>query len=443
MVSALGRVLRRPAERPLLLPHLGFTAALAVQALDPARPALRHAMLQPVMSVVKELAGHFHQVDCHGTSLQLAVGSTRPLVGQYSGSNEGPAGSGGGAAPSMVLAPTVAVFDMNGGTSKKVLLLPVLPHAAVAAPGAGGQQEERPLAAGAAAAHRRHQVGPFGSTSSLASATSSASSTAAPAVALTSDLPSGMPSLWAAAEGSAAEAAGGGHSGLVGGSGSSSSLASTVTAGDEAAGGSRRGSRTQLAEQLQRGQLSSNTMTRAEAAMVEHWFGRRADDTAGAAGGSDAARARAQHDSTNPLQWGVWYPDAGAASRAVLTADDVSGGVAAVAFSPAGDAVAAFVLGSHCLVVWRLQASWTQKLANLGTSKPLSQLPHAYIRIPSAASLANAMLSKQGGGADSRTPSSPGGSSSEVMQWQLKWQASGHIDLLFKGSQCGSVEVRL
>jgi hypothetical protein len=172
-------------------------------------------------------------------------------------------------------------------------------------------------------------------------------------------------------------------------------------------------------------------------------------------GGGDAVSGLAPHGgasggggqrSSSPAQLGVWYTDASSASSAVLVADDVSGGVAAVAFSPAGDAVAAFVLGCHCLVVWRLQASWSQKLAALGSSRPLSQLPHAYISIPAAAALVSAVFARPGAtppAASSSSSSVIGAGGSEVLQWQLRWQMSSHIDLLYQGCLCGSVEVRL
>ncbi|WIA08924.1 hypothetical protein OEZ85_008341 [Tetradesmus obliquus] len=79
VMSGVARLLQRPGERHVLLPHLGYAAALAAQALDPARPSLRAAMAQPVTALVKELTSSFPQVACHSSSLQLAVGSSRPL----------------------------------------------------------------------------------------------------------------------------------------------------------------------------------------------------------------------------------------------------------------------------------------------------------------------------------------------------------------------------
>jgi hypothetical protein len=167
------------------------------------------------------------------------------------------------------------------------------------------------------------------------------------------------------------------------------------------------------------------------------------------------------------MQCGVIYPDAASASSPVLCASEVAGGVAAVAFSPGGDAVAAFVLGCHCLVVWRLGSSWTQKLAHLGSSRPMSQMPHAYIRLPQAALLVHAVFKDAAGAAgpqhhqqqqqpghrhhhhqhhqhgQRQSEDGEGGVGGEVLQWQLKWQTDSHIDLLYDNCLCGSVEVHL
>lgn len=165
------------------------------------------------------------------------------------------------------------------------------------------------------------------------------------------------------------------------------------------------------------------------------------------------------------MQCGVIHPDATSASSPVLCASEVAGGVAAVAFSPGGDAVAAFVLGCHCLVVWRLGSSWTQKLAHLGSSRPMSQMPHTYIRLPQAALLVHAVFKDAAGTAGSQhhhkqqqpghrhhhhhqhgqreSEDGEGGATGEALQWQLKWQTDSHIDLLYDNCLCGSVEVHL
>jgi hypothetical protein len=161
----------------------------------------------------------------------------------------------------------------------------------------------------------------------------------------------------------------------------------------------------------------------------------------------------ASHASQS-MQCGVIYPDAAAASSPVLCASEVAGGVAAVAFSPGGDALAAFVLGCHCLVVWRLGASWTQKLAHLGSSRPMSQMPHAYIRLPAAALLVDAIFKDSAAEQQQQrhhhhhhharqSEEGGGGSSGEALQWQLRWHTDSHIDLLYQGCLCGSVEVHL
>jgi hypothetical protein len=90
----------------------------------------------------------------------------------------------------------------------------------------------------------------------------------------------------------------------------------------------------------------------------------------------------------------------------------------------------------------------------------MSQMPHAYIRLPAAALLVDAVFkdstakqqqqqqqrrrhhhhharqSEEGGSGSSS-------SSSEVLQWQLRWQTDSHIVLLYQGCLCGSVEVHL
>lgn len=478
LITAISRLLRRPTERPALLPHLGFITALVIQSLDPSRVLLRQTLLQPVLGVLRELSAHFPQVDCHNSSLQVAVGSTRALAGAYPGGSGGAVGGGGGG-PECVQAPTVAVFDMQGGTNKKVLLLPVLLDSDPV------EQQQQPQHEGAhgvshsqaaGPGHTGRQVGPFGSTNSLHSNASSASAVDAggggmPPVPLVPGA-AALPGLWSAAEGAGAGGAGrnsGGYGGGGGGvlGGSSSSLSSSITY--DTPRDSRSSSYGRLGE-LQRGALAStSTMTRAEAAMVEGWFGGSTGSSAdGAAAGGQPAGHRTQHSqqhqqssSSSSMQCGVIYPDAAAASSPVLCASEVSGGVAAVAFSPAGDAVAAFVLECHCLVVWRLGASWTQRLAHLGSSRPISQMPHAYIRLPAAALLVNAVFadskaqqqdeehqghkhhhhhhhrrSASGGGGE-------GCGSAELLQWQLRWQTDSHIDLLYQGVMCGSIEVHL
>jgi len=494
-------------------------------------------MMAPVSSTLRDLSSQFPQVAIHNSSLQVAVGSTRPLGGAYRGgagtSGTSPAAVGG---VSVVQAPTVAVFDMNGGAKKKVLLLPVLlddleQEQQQGGGGAASQPVQSPRdssgyrsrGVGGGGAAGRH-VGPFGSTNSLQSNTSSVSNAdsgsgpglAAAAAAhssLMAENHRGLVPLWSTAEGvpgggSAAAAAQGRSSGSMWGGvlgGSSSSSLSTSTAAYDTPGGSRSSSCARLGE-LPRGGLASNTMTRAEAAMVEGWFGggssagspgegslaaaaaaapsaaaaaalqsppdaRVSGSSDGAPGGGSAWGGGGSGDregvgvdasSSAALQCGVLYPDPATASSPVLCASEVSGGVAAVACSPGGDAVAAFVLPCHCVVVWRLGSSWTQRLAHLGSSKPMSQMPHAYIRLPAAGLLVDAVF-KYSTAADTahqhhhhhqqqshrhhhhhhghhREGEGGGG---EVLQWQVKWATDSHIDLLYQGCLCGSVEVQL
>jgi hypothetical protein len=87
----------------------------------------------------------------------------------------------------------------------------------------------------------------------------------------------------------------------------------------------------------------------------------------------------------------------------------------------------------------------------------MSQMPHAYIRLPQAALLVNAVFKDGAAGHKqqqqqhnhrhhhhhhhAQRESEDG--CGEVLQWQLKWQTDSHIDLLYQGCLCGSVEVHL
>lgn len=101
-------------------------------------------------------------------------------------------------------------------------------------------------------------------------------------------------------------------------------------------------------------------------------------------------------------------------------------------FNPGGDAVAVFLEGCYCLVVWKLQSSWTQKLTSLGSSRPSSHLPHAYLPVP----LQPAVLIEQQGAAQGWATTAE-----HLCSWQLKWRAPGLIDLLWRGQLWATVEV--
>lgn len=527
VMSGLARLCQDSPYRHVLLPHLGYTAALAVQALEPNRPALRSSMMQPVSRLVKELTSSYPQVSCHSGSLQLAVGSARPLGLKHkdaqgspsalSGSNAGGvsntggimhhcvyAGSDGGlmVPGEVVNAAAVAIFDMNGGSKRKVLLLPVL----------------LPLQ------RQAHGNSEVDSTASLASIDTSGIS---PASAVQQQqqqqvptmLPGGIASLWSTAEGvqpgvSSAqqqESWGGSSSSLrsSGGGGGGADVAGTTrTSSNElssepiqvdtggagclpihSAGTTNHPANLQIAPSGLRSMLAGNTMTRAEAAMVQHWFGGQQKHTAAAltaqpdipitCNGTSSVQSSALPNSMSTL-WGIWlcherrssyYPSAAAAGQPLMAADDVASGVAAVAFNPVGDAVAAFIESCQCLVVWKLQSSWTQKLSSLGSSKPSTHDPCAYIPLPPAAVLQQVHLSAgstQTGvsqhSADSGHCSSQPRNlqhgqhcqqqqvnddvSSHVMfgdwcSWQLTWMMPGLIDLMYQGRVCASVEVHL
>lgn len=539
-MSGLARLCKHTPQRHVLLPHLGFTAALAVQALDPGRPALRSSMMQAVSRLVKELTGRFPQVCCHTGSLQLAVGSSRSLGNKLKGqdkegagsssSNDGCSGGGGvmrwsvyaGGARSLVIpgelltAAAVAVFDMNGGTKRKVLLLPVLLPLQQAAQASARPMQQVPLQI---AAHKGH-LGTHSSSGSSSMSTlmrpehcrPTGISVAPPGQH--SQLPGGIPGLWSAAEGLEPEGAmDQQHQQQLWGC-SSSSLSSTAggDTGDVEAefvhgisashhpgiiryssagssGDSGDGSRSMLV---------SNTVTRAEVAMMQHWFGRE-QGTATAAGLADSEGPLYSPGLTSSQTWGVWlcherrssyYPTPSAAGQPLLTDEDVASGVAAVAFNPAGDAVAAFIESCCCLVVWRLESSWTQKFSSLGSSKPSTHHPCAYTPVPPAALLqraikgdgvgqlgqgqsfqqqqrgpheqdsvnaqAAAMGQCQSGHSTSSSPKTDPHpqqhqlapacvrlGASDVCCWQLKWVMPGVVDLLHEGRLCASMEVHL
>jgi hypothetical protein len=89
----------------------------------------------------------------------------------------------------------------------------------------------------------------------------------------------------------------------------------------------------------------------------------------------------------------------------------------------------------------------------------MNQMPHAYIRLPQAALLVHAVFEDGAAGRKQQHShrqhhhhhhhhgqrGSEGGEGAcvEVLQWQLKWQTDSHIDLLYQGCLCGSVEVHL
>jgi hypothetical protein len=120
-----------------------------------------------------------------------------------------------------------------------------------------------------------------------------------------------------------------------------------------------------------------------------------------------------------------------AAGEAVLVDDDVAEGVAAVAFNPAGDAVAAFLVPGHCVVVWKLQSSWTQKLVKLRSLGPAAQLPWGYVAVPP---VVHAVLGEVEAGAGQ-------GQTAGRKGWQLQWQSESHVDVLWGDQCCASIEV--
>jgi hypothetical protein len=166
--------------------------------------------------------------------------------------------------------------------------------------------------------------------------------------------------------------------------------------------------------------------------------------------------------------WGVWrlhsscgshYPSPTGAHLPLLSAEDAASGVAAVAFNPAGDALVAFIESCCCLVVWKIAASWTQKLTSIGSNKPSSHQPHAYIAVPTAAAAmqlvaagTHAAGSVQGAAHGQRRHHHSSqqqqqqqrqGGGGGMSRWQLRWQAERLVDVLHLGRHCATLEVAL
>lgn len=319
-IAAISRMLRHPQGCHVITPNLGLVAALAVQALDPGRPALKQSTMQPIMSLVRELTAKFPQVACHGASLQLAVGSPRILGAQADLGQDATAHS----KPQVLQAPAVAVFDMNGGTKRKVLLVPVLVDNRPASTSAYATNSSRPGSASSQyespgrSRLQSQQPGSVGLSQAGAAANSAAATTP---------------------------------------------LNATATA-----------SRGLLPSALQR----DNSAIRAEAAFVQHWFGHETADSPEPASPdhlplrSGASMLR----SKSPV-----YPSSASSGIPLLTDADVMGGIAAVGFNPAADALAAYLSSAQCIVVWSLQAHWSQMFASLGSRAPVTLLPLCYLPV--------------------------------------------------------------
>jgi hypothetical protein len=382
---------------------------------------------------------------------------------------------------------------MNGGTKRKVLLLPVLLQ------------------------HQQQQGSQLGASATSVSSVSLVSHSSS-GVSLQHKLPGGITGLWSGAEGfegSAANAAAAPAATGMAVAGDSCSSLSSISAADAVDAAARSYSSLAEAQQQQRlaaaGEsssgsrpaalrailTSSSTLTRAEAAMTQHWFGGDVTPTAIGSGAVPAAavlhasggaaystspgsqnmhvlsgnghvpglmqqQAASQPAVADSDYWGVWrlhsscgshYPSPTGAHLPLLSAEDAASGVAAVAFNPAGDAVVAFVDSCCCLVVWKIAASWTQKLTSIGSNKPSSHQPHAYIAVPTAATLRQ--LAAAGGTAAGRgqgashtqhhlnhtSQQQQGGG--EMSRWQLRWQAERLVDLLHQGKHCATLEVTL
>ncbi len=126
-ISALSRLLLRRRGCQVVAPHLGHVAGLAVRMLDPSSPALRSACLQPVSTLVRDLLAKFPQVAYSSSTMQLAVGAFS--LGRAKLAAEGHTAADSGMSSRQqddhqLYEAAVAVFDMNGG-KRRVLLLPL------------------------------------------------------------------------------------------------------------------------------------------------------------------------------------------------------------------------------------------------------------------------------------------------------------------------------
>ena len=439
-IAALSRVCSKPKGSAILRPYLGLATAIAMQALDPAYPHVRQSVLQPVTHLVRAFTAKFPMVAWHGTSLLLAVGNPKSLARPMEG-DDGSSRSSRGVTSGVTgvttgygsstrqqegekvsgkteAVPAVAVFNMNAGAEEWALLLPVL-HL----PQQQKQQQQQ---------QQGHIIRGADLTSNVGEAGAGLVTTAA--AFYSSGVAAGRSTAFAAAG------------------------AFPAAPGDMSGGGKTGG---EGGGQLLRQSLGSNTMTRAEAALYARWFGgdgtealvapedgfrstldsSSSRDVRGSGGVAGAGGSNRNSSRSTPLGVGAgllhqgrspYHPSSAAtAGEAVLIDEDVAEGVAAVAFNPAGDAVAAFVLPGHCVVVWRLQSSWTQKLVKLRSLGAAAQLPWGYMAVPP---VVHAVVGEMDGG-DGQGQGGGG------KGWQLQWQSESHVDVYWGDQCCASIEV--
>lgn len=186
-----------------------------------------------------------------------------------------------------------------------------------------------------------------------------------------------------------------------------------------------------------------DTINRAEAAMMEHWFGAQSSADSSEAGAAPAAPKQSGSPPPPPppaddagaamahaLAAGApVYPSAIAAGVCVLGASELLGSaVGAVGLSPGAEYAAALLPAGRCVVVWRLATGWGHKLAHLGRPGPAAQLPYCYLPLGEAGPAASASAA----GAPA-----PGFD----LSWALRWMGEDGLELLQHGQACAAWEV--
>jgi hypothetical protein len=239
-----------------------------------------------------------------------------------------------------------------------------------------------------------------------------------------------------------------------------------AAAKDAAAAAAAAASGSAAGRRLGAGITGSTTLTRAEAAMFDNWFGHQSSAGTAAAAGSAGAPSdgAGQHNNSGVVEAGVAashagramadalaagapvYPVASAADTCVLAAPGVLGSwVAAAGMSPSGDCVAVLLPAAGCLVVWRLAGAWGHRAGHYGRGGPLAQLPYCYLPVEAGAGLpVDPGLPSQGKQDPAAAEAGGGGGSgngSADLSWGLHWGEEGSLQLLQHGQQRAAWEV--
>lgn len=330
-----------------------------------------------VGALLRDLTARFPQVDFHGASLQLAVGSSRPLWS--AGVGKGASGSAGAwQVQQQQQVRAVAVFDANGGTRRTVLLLPT---PAAAAPGNGQapvvQQHQQEAQAVGGGSSGDAVAGVWGGEPTIR--LHSQGTVKRAEAAIFHNWFGGTPSAQGDSVNSPRAA--------------SSSKDQPTPSGGAAAGPAAGGS----------GATVANGSSQVGSGAV--------DSAGGNASGSWDAAWRAAGGLRAPF-----YPPQSAPDAPVLSGADLRGGVACVAFSPGGELLAALLATAACVVVWRLQGSWTERLAHLGSRGPYCHMPLCYLPVPE---LQRAVGTERGWV----------GLGGGVGAWELRWIGEGRLEV--------------